>query len=280
VGVLDRRALAELAAELDDRIQLPEQLYDVRGFQRFAALARTPIYVAADVDNQAALAATLVAARAAANAAAPGMLVWGEHSTYRGSAVVEVRGPKVGEDTPALYYAIAGDVFVAALGLDTLHVAVDRVLDERAPTTGGDMQFVVDVAAGEGQGLSTTLGWLFHAQALESQPAALVDAEALLRGLPGLVAGEAFDAAAWRTFGTLPVDAGGSSRFELGPTGAISPELGSLVRPHFPALPIAGSPAHAMTEHLRAFRAEVAFEPEPGDEGKSLKIHVELRTRG
>jgi hypothetical protein len=195
--------------------------------------------------------------------------------------VVEVRGPKVGAESPALYYAIAGGVFVVALGLDTLHAAVDRVLDERGPTaTGGDTQFVVDVAAARGHGLATTLAWMFHAQALESQRAALIDAEALLRGMPGLAPGDAFEAAAWRTFGTLPVDAGGSSRFTLDPTGAISAELGSLVRPHFPSLPIAGSPASAMVEHLRAFRAEVAFEPEPGDAGKSLKIRVQLRTRG
>lgn len=195
--------------------------------------------------------------------------------------MVEIRGPKVGTEAPAAYYAIADGVFVAALGLDTLHAAVDRVLDERAPKSeNGDTQFVLDVAAGEGHGLSTALAWMFHAQALEAQRSALIDAEALLRGMPGLVAGPSFAAAAWRVFGTLPVDAAGSSLFDTVPTGVSSAELGSQIRPHFPALPVAGSPAEALVEHLRAFRAEVAFEPEPADAGRSLKVRVELHTRG
>jgi hypothetical protein len=279
VGVLDRRALAVLVAGLDEDIQLPKR-GPRGGMEEFAALAKMPIYVAAEVQNEAALATTLVAARAAANAAAPGMIEWNEHSKYRGSAVVEIRGPKVGEDTPAAYYAIADGVFVLALGLDTLHAAIDRVLDERAPTTTpGDTQFVLDVEAGEGHGLSTSLAWLLHGQALGSQHAALLDAEALLRGMPGLASSGAFTDAAIRTFGAVPIDAAGSSHFDMADIGAVSEQLGSEVRPYYPALPIEGSPAKAMVDHLRAFRAEVAFEPEPGDAGKSLKIRVELHTR-
>ena len=237
VGALDRRALAAVAQALDERIQLPEDGAE-RGLARFAALTDAPVYVAAEIRNEAALAATLMAARAAAMAAAPAMVEWGEHSKHSGHAVVEVRGP---EDT-SLYYAMADDVFVVALTLPTLQVVLDRIGQDRRPTAAEDGgQLIVNMAAAPRLGLSTTLAWLLHAQALESQRAALVDAEVLLRGRPDLAPGQRWEEVALRTFGGVPIDAAGSTRFTLGPVGARSRSLGSHVAPHYPALPIPGS---------------------------------------
>jgi hypothetical protein len=49
----------------------------------------------------------------------------------------------------------------------------------------------------------------------------------------------------------------------IGPHGVVDPERGNLLAPVFPALPLRGTPAQQVAEHLGRVRVSTSFDTEP-----------------
>lgn len=291
-GTLDRKALVDMIALVDDDIQLPAPPRADDDPKEDLILAqhagRLPVYVAAHVRNPAGLIATLTAARTAVFQAAPGMVEWGEHGKHRDVPIVRVGvAPGAGEfgeyaDAIALYYAQAGSAFVLALDPGVLGAVLDRVLDGGGPVRGveGGPQFVMEARLAEGRASYTAATWALQGQANRTQGASRSAAEILLRGDPGITTPEQLRQRGLAYLGTYPVSASGRSDFTLGPHGAGDPVHGSEVAPAFPQLPVENSPIEALMQRLTGVRASVAFDREPAEmEPPARSLHTHFRVR-
>lgn len=296
VGTLDRRALVDMLAAVEEDIQLPrppaaegERDRPKEDLELAQRAGRLPVYAAAHVRNATALVATLAAIRAAVNEVGPGMVQWGEHSRHRDYAIVRVGAdPKapgeIGQfaDALALYYVQAGDAFLMALDPEVLKSLIDRVVDGGGPTRGvdGGPQFVMEARLVQERAGWTALAWALQGQANRTQGAARSAAEILLRGDPSITTPEQLVARGRAYFGTYPVSASGRPDFVLTPHGASDPVHGSQLAPAYPELPVEHSPIAALMDRLTGMRATVAFDREPAKiEPPARSLHTRVQVR-
>ncbi len=295
VGTLDRRALVDMLALVDDSVQMPASKdpsaapsRKTKDLQMARAAGTLPVYAAAHVRNPATLIATLTGIRTTLNEVAPGMVTWGEHSRHRDYPIVRVGvDPKApGEfsdfaEAIALYYAQVDDVFVIGVDPDALGVVIDRVTDEHTPRRGveGGPQFVMDARLAEGRASWVATSWALQGQANRTQGAARSTAEILLRGDPSITSPAQLTERGMAYFGAYPVSASGRPDFSLGPHGASDGVHGSEIAPAFPELPVEQSPIDALMQRLVGVRASVAFDREPAKmdpPARSLHTRLEL----
>lgn len=299
VGALDRRALVDMLALVDDSVQLPAPPADPtdpgatearreRDLALAQAAGKLPVYAAAQVRNPAALVATLTAARTTVQAVAPGMVTWGEHAQVQGHPVVRVGvDPKApGEfsayaEAIAIYYVQVGDVLAVALDPAVLATVIERIEAGNGPVVGAGEgpQFVLDARLARDRASWTAAAWALQGQANRTQGAARSAAEILLRGDPTITTPEQLAARGLALFGSYPVSASGRPDFTLGPHGASDAVHGSEIAPAFPELPVERSPIAALMERLVGLRATIAFDREPAKldtPARSLHTHFEL----
>jgi hypothetical protein len=294
LGLQDRASLMALMSWLDDSVQLPaanansDRFNDLELWQR---VGKFPIYAAAEVKNPAILIATLAAVRTMLGQVAPGWIDWGEAGTYRDLHIVRIGVSKSAQGLPnpaiadalALHYAQTGKAFVVALNLDTLHHAIDLMLDEAAPKAAAkaSAQLVYETRSQAGAPLWTALLWLLQGQAYEAQLSARQSAEVLLRSDRSLAADrEAFSALGLAYLGFVPLNARGNHEFVLLPEGAGDSTSGSTITPRFSTLPIPGSPIEKLMQRLTGVRGEISFDEEPraaGEAARSLHTRFTLQ---
>ncbi len=133
-----------------------------------ALLGTLPLWAELHITNRLTLAATLTAARALVDEAAPGLVSWVKAKPYRGVAItrVDIREEEI---PAALHYGVVGQVLVLALQREVLEERIDQILNGAVPTP-------VDIR--EGYQAFTTL--TPHAQGVMRQIAALyLDHQAL-----------------------------------------------------------------------------------------------------
>lgn len=290
LGTLDRRALVDVLAAVQEDIQLPPAA-PVDSRARDLELAqlggKLPIYAAAQVRNPMALTATLTAIRATVNEVSPGMVSWGEHSRYRDFPIVRVGvDPKAPGDfgafaeAIALYYVQAGDALVLALDPAVLEALVDRIVDGGGPKRGidGGPQFAIEARLAKGRAGWTALAWALQGQANRTQGAARATAEILLRGDPTITTPEQLMARGRDYLGAFPVTASGVPDFTLTPHGASDPVHGSDIAPAYPTLPVEQSPIAGLMERLTGMRATVAFDREPAKmDPPARSLHTQVQ---
>ena len=264
-----------------------------------ATIARMPFYAAVELRNAAAASVALLAARAMAESALPGMVSWGEAERYREVSIVRVgirpeasghrhhgSGAKQ-EREVELYYAMCEGALLLTLQPRTMRWLVDRRLDHDEPHKAAadptHSQLLVDLAGTERGALFTVLSWQLEQQALETATRSRADAEVVLRGAPELAGnGEAIRALSLATLGAAPLTPDGQS-YELAPSGVRDPSRGDLFAPMWPALPVAGSPAAKLLGALASFRSELSFDDEgktaAGERMQSLRVNLRLGLR-
>jgi hypothetical protein len=291
VGTLDRRALVDMIAAVDEDIQLPQpEAPGVDEDLRLAQLAgKLPVYAAAHVRNPVSLVATLTAIKAALNEVAPGTIVWGEHARYRDYPIVRVGvDPKApGEfreyaQAIALYYVQADDVLAMALDPKVLEAVIDRVVDGGGPKRGvdGGPQFVMEARVAKDRAGWTAVAWALQGQANRTQSAARSAAEILLRGDPSIQTAEQLIVRAQDYLGAYPVSASGHADFTLTPYGVGDPVHGSEIAPTFPVLPVESSPIAALMQRLTSVRGTIAFDREAAQlEPPASSLHTQLQVQ-
>lgn len=283
VGLAPRNEILDAArGELSKSIELPN---DAPKPPFLAKIANFPAYVALGVKSRVGAGLFLTALRGLAQEAAPGAFEWGRAPSYRGSEIVAVRYADA-ELHGAIYYALTEHALVLSLNEAVLHQALDLVLDHPpVPATAGPSprdaaQLVLELGAKPGDALLRALAWLAAADVEDEGSEARALAQAVLLGAPD----QTGDAAAARLLmreylGTVVLTPSAQS-YALAPDGIRDPDRGTLNAPHFPELPILGSPLERVLDAIRRVRTALSFEDEPAGNGTpalaSLHAHVTL----
>jgi hypothetical protein len=285
LGSLDRRALAEFMAYVDDKPHFLAATDPEQELAMARLAGKLPVYAMAHIRNPAAFVATLSALRVLVNQVAPGTVSWGEHSQHADLPIVRIGiNPKSSTDVAAfadaiaVYYVQVGDTVVFALVPEVLHAIIDRFERGEFPKRGvaTDVQFVIEGRLAPGRAAWTTMLWALQDQANGTQGAARTAAEVILRADPSIGAdAERLRALSVAYFGSHPASPAGQYDFTLGREGVRDPIFGSAVRPTDPELPIAGSPIATLMARLSRVRGEVAFDREPAQlEPPARSLHT------
>jgi hypothetical protein len=228
-----------------------------------------PVYVVIGLKSKVAVALALTAARRMLEEAAPGAVEWKPFAEHRGVQVVRILGRENGKEL-SLYYAIAEDSLLLTLNRSVMRSLIDQSVDGKLPKQGvspakmsKEGQVVLELAPNKKGALRTILAWTLATGGLLSEPRAMADAEAVLRGVPESAHRAERSAELSRLYlGRAPLSPDGH-RYFLSPQGIADPVHGTSHAPEWPAIPTPGSSAERVLNSLGRFRSDLSFDEEP-----------------
>jgi hypothetical protein len=274
VGVADRSELLSASRILrksrDLSIERPASAEDLG--REYAPgsdidmLVGLPAYVVIGLRSRVAAAVALAALKQQLTGSAAGALAWEPFASHRGIDVVRIVGHDRDHEI-ALYYALAGDNFVATFNRSVMRWLIDQALDgkllapsKNAAKTG---QVVFELAPSKKGALRTLLTWALAMSAQEQAPQARAAAEAVLRGVPESAHKPERSAELSLAYlGTVPLTPDGR-HYSLSPQGIADPLRGTAYAPEWPALPTPESSADRVLRSLSRVRADLSFDDEP-----------------
>lgn len=277
VGVADKNGLLH-ALRRSLPVEVPPEARSRSVTAELAAFTKLPLWIGVDVQSPATLGILLTVLRKLADDAVPGMVHWGEIGKEGEVPVVgvRVRGEAVDrsleDDEVAIFYAIApgvpggGSAIYLSFDEAVLRSLVRDHVAGKGPRTvepaAGDpraAQALVEATAAADGALATALSWIAEAAARGESEQSRRLAEWFLRS--GVPQAEV-DALARAYLGASPVTPSGRT-YVVGPHGVADPERGNPLVPTFPALPVRGTAAQRVAEHIGRVRISTAFDEEP-----------------
>jgi hypothetical protein len=254
------------------------------------ALAGLPVYAVVGLRSRVAAAVALTALRRTAESTAPGAFDWAPFASHRGVEVVRVMSRERNQEL-ALYYAMAGDAFIASPNRSVMRSLIEQALDGKLPAQGQppaalarEGQAVLELAPLKKGALRQLLAWGLSVSSLEAARRSRATAEAVLRGVPESAhKPERAAELSLAYLGVLPVTPDGR-RYRLGVDGVTDPLRGTPHAPAWPAVPTPESPAARLLGMFGRLRSDLSFDTEPqiasGSEPlRSLRARLDLFLR-
>ena len=282
LGMLESGALWDLVVKANAAPSTQRLQFENR--EAVAAIARLPVYVEAQVANPLGLAATLTALRRLVETSAPGLVAWTADAPYRGVAITrltsqEQRGGFLPLPPLYVFYAAAGDRWIASLDRRALESRVDVALAAPTQRAGAESQLAFEFAP---SAPSPTLRAFFALLDSELSPAhssARAAFEMLTDGTGrrDLSGPDGVDFALGH-LGFLPESPWGGAFTRDDPRlGALHSTRGRASAPIAPAMPPGGAPLTRALSGLERLSVAVELVDVPGvGPGRGLRARIEL----
>jgi hypothetical protein len=254
-------------------------------------LAGLPVYAVIGLKSRVAAAVALTVLRRMAEDTVPGAFEWAPFASHRGIEVVRILG-KEHDAEVALYYAMAGDVFLVTLNRSVMRGLIDQALDgklpkQNLPSAGreADAQAVLELVPLKKGALRALLASALTLASIEAARSSHFAAEAILRGVPESAhKSERSAELALAYLGAVPLTPDGR-RYALASQGIVDPLRGSAHAPEWPLVPAPESSADRVVSALSRFRSDLSFDTERQANDstqlplRSLRARVDLTLR-
>ena len=170
IGVADHSSLWDLAIVTNSVRNAVRQKFS--NTEVFDIVQKVPVFAAAHVANQLALAGLLTKLKQYVNDAAPGVVQWGpKGDPYREIQIVTVSAKDNDMDPFSIHYAIVNDVIVVSLNEVFLKTQIDRFIDPKV--SGEEIQSAIQVDLKPKSWLTQTAASIYESTAIDVHASAL-----------------------------------------------------------------------------------------------------------